>query len=64
MATIYRRPFGRPCYDGCGATVPTQRVDRLRAVAEKRGDTLPPFEIVCVDCAKRRGEGAVVTRRR
>ena len=65
MATVYRPAFGRPCYDGCGATVPTQRSQELQARAEARGEAFRPQDRVCVDCeARRRREANVVVTRR
>lgn len=63
MAVVLRPRFGRPCYDGCGATVPTQRLNELAARAEARGDPLLPSDRVCVDCEKKRAREATVTRR-
>lgn len=65
MATVYRPAFGRPCYDGCGATVPTQRSQELAARANQRGEAFLPQDRVCVDCEKTRKREAnvVVTRR-
>ena len=59
---IVRPRFGRPCFDGCGAIVPTQRLNQLTALAAMNGRSIEPRDRVCVECeAKRRGE-AVVTR--
>jgi hypothetical protein len=61
MATVYRPAFGRPCYDGCGATVPTQRSQELIARAHARGDAFRPQDRVCVECERRRAREAHVT---
>jgi hypothetical protein len=54
MDGILRPQFGQPCFDDCGATVPTQRVERLKAAAAEAGRAFLKSDVVCVDCAKKR----------
>ena len=60
---IVRPRFGRPCHDGCGAIVPTQRVNELIALAAMNGRSLDPRDRVCVACEKKRRGEAMVTRK-
>ena len=60
---IVRPRFGRPCYDGCGAIVPTQRVNELVTLAAMNGRSLDPHDRICVDCEKKRRGEATVTRK-
>ena len=62
MAVIVRPRFGRPCHDGCGRIVPTQRVNEIGALAQANGRTVQKSDWVCVECEKRRRGGAVVTQ--
>ena len=64
MGVVCRPRFGRPCYDGCGAIVPTQRLNELAALAAMNGRSLRADERVCVECAKKRRGDASVTRKR
>ena len=63
MGLLMRPRFGHPCYEGCGETVPTQRLNVLAARAARRGDALLPSDRVCVACEKRRRGEATVTRK-
>jgi hypothetical protein len=60
---VIRPRFGRPCYDGCGGIVPTQRIQELMARAEQRGEAFLPSDRVCVDCEPKHGREASVTRK-
>ena len=65
MGVIVRPRFGCPCYDGCGRTVPTQRMNFLATRAAGKGEAHLPSDRICVDCEKNRQRegGATVTRR-
>jgi hypothetical protein len=63
MGVIVRPRFGRPCYDGCGAIVPTPRLDILRRRCEAEHRPLLPMDRICVDCERKRLGEATVTRR-
>ena len=63
MGVVVRPRFGRPCHDGCGAIVPTQRLNELTALAAANGRSLDPNDRVCTECEKKRRGGAVVTRK-
>ena len=64
MGVVCRPRFGRPCYEGCGAIVPTQRLKELDARAAMNGRSVLPHERVCVACEKKRRGDASVTRTR
>lgn len=63
MGLVVRPRFGRPCYDGCGETVPTQRLNELAARAAQPGEAFLPSDRICVDCEKQRQREGAVTRR-
>jgi hypothetical protein len=63
MGVVVRPRFGRPCYEGCGAIVPTQRLNELAARAEARGAVLLCSDRVCVECERKREREKTVTRK-
>ena len=63
MGVVMRPRFGRPCYDGCGETVPTQRLNQLASAAAERGESLLLSERICVGCEARRARETSVTRK-
>jgi hypothetical protein len=63
MGVVVRPRFGRPCYEGCGAIVPTQRIEDLLRRAEAADAPLRPMDRICVDCERKRRDEATVTRR-
>jgi len=63
MGVLVRPRFGRPCHDGCGATVPTQRLNELAARAVERGGSLLPSDRICIACEAKRRRETTVTRR-
>lgn len=59
---VCRPRFGRPCHAGCGAIVPTQRLNELAALAAMNGRSVDPNDRICVECAKKQRGEAIVTR--